>query len=204
MNQVTKNHYDFNKYCTKERWASYWHQLNGILSFQHKNALIIGDGDGLMKHICQNLGINVDIADIASDLSPNYLVSVNELTKVIDKKYPVVLCCQVLEHLPFDKFELSINELSKVCSDTCIISLPQDHIPFYLRLGTGVCNINKVFCFYKFWNKHQFDGEHYWELGGKGYSLRKIRRILSKYFQIEKDYTVKENTYHHFFICKKP
>jgi hypothetical protein len=107
-----------------------------------------------------------------------------------------------LEHLPFDQFELAIQELSLICSNTCIISLPQNHIPIYLRIGIGY-NINKIFCLYRFWNKHQFDGVHYWKLGGMNYSKQKIKRILSKYFDIANDYTVKENTYHHFFICKK-
>ena len=48
--------------------------------------------------------------------------------------------------------------------------------------------------------KHKFDGEHDWEIGKKGYSLSKIRKILSKYFIVEKEFYPPENMWHYFFI----
>ena len=51
--------------------------------------------------------------------------------------------------------------------------------------------------------KHIFDGEHYWELGKKGYSVSNFKKVLLKFFLIEKEFTDPLDTYHHFFILKK-
>jgi len=51
---------------------------------------------------------------------------------------------------------------------------------------------------------HNFDGEHYWEIGKTGYSLHKIvNDIQNTGFKIEKTYRVFENPYHRSFILKK-
>jgi len=51
---------------------------------------------------------------------------------------------------------------------------------------------------------HKFDGEHYWEIGKKGYSLSKITNNIQKAgFKIKETYRVFENPYNSFFILKK-
>ena len=52
--------------------------------------------------------------------------------------------------------------------------------------------------------KHKFLGEHFWEIGKKGYSLSKTERTIEKAgFKIEKCYYPKENPRHQFFLLKK-
>jgi len=47
-------------------------------------------------------------------------------------------------------------------------------------------------------------GEHQWEIGKRGFSLRKIKReINSAGFKILNDRILFENPYHHFFILEK-
>jgi hypothetical protein len=51
---------------------------------------------------------------------------------------------------------------------------------------------------------HNFDGEHYWEIGKGGYPLGKIvNDIELAGFEIEKTYRVFERPYHRFFLLKK-
>jgi len=51
---------------------------------------------------------------------------------------------------------------------------------------------------------HNFDGEHYWEIGKTGYSLNKIvNDIQNAGFKIDKTYRVFENPYYRSFILKK-
>jgi hypothetical protein len=51
---------------------------------------------------------------------------------------------------------------------------------------------------------HNYNGEHYWEIGKVGYPLSKIINNIQKAgFKIEETYRVFEYPYHRFFILKK-
>ena len=52
--------------------------------------------------------------------------------------------------------------------------------------------------------KHKFKEEHYWEIGKRGYPVKKIKKDIEKNrLNITKDFVVFENPLHHFFIVKK-
>jgi hypothetical protein len=51
---------------------------------------------------------------------------------------------------------------------------------------------------------HHFDGQHYWEIGKAGYSLKRvINDIINLGFIIERTYRVFEMPYHRLFVLKK-
>lgn len=206
--QVEKEHYNFLSYLNKARWNSYYHQIEEVLKSDSKSVLIIGKGDGIVPNILGEQVEEIKIFDIAEDLQPDYLGNILELSNIVDKKFDSILCCQVLEHLPFDKFEQCISELSKVTNNQIVISLPQQNILF--NIVFKIPKIHKIdinIYIPKFYKNFVFEkdgnGEHYWELNVKNYPVNKIRKILKKYFILKNEYTVKENLYHRFFILEK-
>jgi len=64
--------------------------------------------------------------------------------------------------------------------------------------------------FISYWYQ-MFDGEHYWDVGKKGDSIRSIVTNLSKLFEVEWYYFIPDNPYHIMFVldannkpmCKK-
>ena len=46
--QVEPNHYFNEFYDSKERWISYWHQINEIIKLNPKKVLEIGIGNGFV------------------------------------------------------------------------------------------------------------------------------------------------------------
>ena len=56
--QVEPDHY-YKNYDTKERFCSYWHQIQEILSLNPKNTLEIGIGNGFVSKYLKQRGFNV-------------------------------------------------------------------------------------------------------------------------------------------------
>ena len=120
------------------------------------------------------------------------------------KNYDCIVCCQVLEHLKKMHFETIVSKFSKLCEDTCIISLPAVYGYVCLELKAPKIHMRKCFRFpFNFWREYKFSGEHYWELGFKSHSIEQVEKVMKKYFYLEKKYFVDKNPYHCFFILRK-
>jgi len=199
---MLKEHY-FKNYDTKERWMSYWYQINKIMKLRPKNVLEIGIGNKLVSDYLKKRVINVTTVDINRDLEPDFVCSVTELSSTLKSKYDIILCAQVLEHLPFSEFEVSLKEIAKICERYAVITLPYGGIDFSLITYLPRIGLKKILSVkIPFPRKHKFNGEHYWEIGKKGYSLSKIRGIISRYFIIEEEFCPPENMWHYFFILR--
>ena len=207
--QVNKEHYNFFQYVNSHRWNSYYYQIVETLKCKGKEVLIIGIGDGIVVDILKKFkDKNITTFDFDKSLNPDILGSVTEIDMVLKKKYDIILCCQVLEHIPFDMFEKTIVKISKSVNEKFILSLPNCDYWFRLALIThNGFNINILRCIRRLFKSEwsinkQGKGEHYWEIDAKGYSKRKVNRIIKKYFIIERFFVPQENTYHMFYILK--
>lgn len=210
--QVEAKHYDFKKYVYKGRWNSFYHQIDEILSITSPSAyamsiLEIGVGSGILRAIFKFfLRINYESIDIDEELQPDHVGSVLEMP-FADKQYDVVVCFQVLEHLPYEKFVEALSELFRVAKKSVIISLPNAEKVYQLNIPK-ICRrklIKRPFAKIK---EHKFGGEHYWEINKKGYEIKKIMETIAetgKYFnyKLEKNYRIWEEPYHHFFVLKR-
>lgn len=203
--QVDKNTYNFENYCYSERWHSYWHQLKEILELSPKNVLEIGAGDKVIAdYIRNNTNIDYKCADIAEDLKPDIICSIDNI-KSEDRAYEMVCAFEVLEHLPFEKLELALKELHRVSRKYVIISLP--HWGRHFSIDIKLPFVKNIKCQCKIsWPsiEHKFNGQHHWEIGKKGYPLKEIKKIIIETgFDIKKDYIAFYSPYHHFFVLKK-
>lgn len=202
--QVDKKHYNFKKYCFSERWFSYWQQLVEVLDLQPQSVLEIGVGDNVFgDYLKHNTQVEYRSADITEELHPDFITSIDNLQ--IDEKFDVVCAFEVLEHLPWEKFQLCLEQLFKVSHKYAVISVPHwgRHFSFSLQIP-GLPKIRWQFKLNWFPIKHKFNGQHYWEIGKSGYSIELIRKkIKESGWQIKKDYVVFDSPYHHFFVLEK-
>lgn len=205
ITQVDKSHYFNLKYDSKARWISYWYQINETISKKPESVLEIGKGNGTVSDYLKKLGIKVTTADFDKNLKPDVVADVRSLP-FEKNSFDVVLCAEVLEHLPFDDFAGALAQIHKITGKSAIITLPHFSItnlylgakliPFIPRKEISIKIDIPV--------SHKFLGEHYWEIGKKGYSLKRIKKMIEKSgFIIEKCFYPKENPYHQFFILKK-
>ncbi|MDD4662668.1 MAG: methyltransferase domain-containing protein [Candidatus ainarchaeum sp.] len=205
--QVDITHYDTN-YNNLLRWISYYHQIESIIELNPKNILEIGVGNKTIYNYLKQNKYNITSCDFDKRLNPDIVGDIRKLP-IKNKQYDLVCAFEVLEHIPFTDFEIAIRELNRISKKYIIISIPHFSIniewvikiPFLYRLFKKFYFGFRISIPYPI--KHNFDGEHYWELGKKGYSVKKIKNVLQKHFKILKDYRNPLNSYHHIFVLEK-
>lgn len=189
------------------RIESITEQLRQICYSGYTKILEIGVGAGFLRH-CFKLfpQISYTTIDIAEDLFPNYVGSVTDMP-FEDGQFELVLCCEVLEHLPFTEFLPALKEIRRVARHKVILSLPDKTRHF----GIGVC-IARLGWFVFEWNKarrryarKELDsvGQHYWEIGCKGTLAKDVlRKMKQAGFKTEKQYRLWKHPWHRFFILR--
>lgn len=206
--QVDKSHYKFTSYMSKGRWTSTWHQLDEVLKFQPQTVLEIGPGPGTFKQVGKLFDLNVKTLDLDPELRPDIVGSATQIP-MSDASVDVACAFQVLEHMPFENGKNALKEMFRVASRGVIISLPNVSpcwantlaIPYMRRLQFIAPNL------FARANPHVFDGEHYWEIGKKGFGAKSVANEL---FSLApsgtslKSFRVHEFTYHHFFVFTLP
>jgi hypothetical protein len=201
--QVNPSHYDFAKYVNVKRWNSYWHQIMETMALKPENVLVVGVGDGITGKILSMHGIKVSTFDLDEKLHPDFTGNVAEIDRILQgKHFNVLLCCQLLEHLPYDFFEIVLQKMRCV-ADNVIISLPYSPRNYHISIGLSSLGSKKInIDIQRYCSIFKFNGEHYWEIGWKGYGKQKIIKSMKKYFSITKCFTATNNRYHLFFVLK--
>ncbi|MEK7641472.1 MAG: class I SAM-dependent methyltransferase [Patescibacteria group bacterium] len=203
MTQVDKKAYHLSTYSTADRWVSYYHQLRLATACAPRNILEIGVGDKVFgSYIKENTNIAYVGADYDATVSPDVIADILKLP-FKDEEFDVVCVFEVLEHLPFGQFEKALAELSRVSVKHVLISLPHFGPP--VKLSFKIPFLPEVKLAWKLpWpKKHVFNGQHYWEIGKKGYSIDMLRSVFRKHFVLKQDFVPFENQYHHFFVLEK-
>ena len=204
LKQVDARHYAFQRYVTKGRWASVWHQIDEVVRLAPNRVLEIGPGPGMFKASIAAFGVRVETLDLDPELKPDHVASVTEMP-FADRSYDVVCAFQMLEHLPYDTSLVAFSEMVRVARSHVVISLPDAratwrmmlHIP---RVGT----VHKLMPKW-FWRPqpHVFDGEHYWEVNKRETPLARVVADFSARCPLERTYRVLEYPYHRFFVFKR-
>lgn len=176
--QVSAHHYQ-RAYISWDRWCQYHWQISQTLNAAPQNALVIGVGDGIVPHVLRHYGVDIRTLDIAADLTPDFVSSVHQMP-LADNSFDVVLCCEVLEHMPYHLSIAAIRELHRVTARRCLVSVPHATLSFALLCRLPVVHLHemRVRVPHVFWKRFTPNREHYWELGYRGYSVRRFCRDL--------------------------
>jgi len=192
----------FHQYDYQERWISYWHQIDEVLKLQPKMVLEIGIGNKMVSDYLRKQGLEVKTLDINKDLKPDFIANVINMPLSNDS-FDVILCAEILEHLPFRDFKKALLELKRVTKRYLVLSLPHFGPPLKLFFKIPFLKQVKLAWKIPYHPQHKSESPHCWEIGKKGYSSKKIRNIIKKYFKIKKEFIPFENQYHHFYILEK-
>ena len=200
MTQVGKGNYVAGKYAKLDRFASYSYQIREILATKPHSILEVGIGDGVIaSYMKTNTDITYTTADFAVDLKPDVVADVRELP-FSDLSFDTVCAFEVLEHIPIEDLEKALRELARVARTYVIISLP--HFSHPLKLSFKLPFVPEVQLAFRIPHskRHVFDGQHYWEIGKRGYPASRIRSVIQKFGSLEREFVPFENQSHHFFV----
>ncbi len=204
--QVASAHYDdWLHYHRKARWSSYWHQITEVLAVRPSTCLEIGIGAGFVRDALVKQGVAVTTVDIDQQLGVDRVGDVRSLP-CGDGEFDVVLCSQVLEHVPWPDVPRGIAELRRVCRRHAIVSLPQSGFGFALTLGVsagGYLAERGLSFRAPDPRRYRFDGQHYWQVSSRGKSRKTVRRTLSDGFFIDREFVVPDFQYHRFYVLRK-
>jgi ubiquinone/menaquinone biosynthesis C-methylase UbiE len=190
-------------YETADRWINYGRQVREVLAFRPASVLEIGKGSGAVSSVLKARGLQVTTLDTDAANAPDIVASVTAMP-VADASFDVVLCAEVLEHLPYGEFPKALSELRRAARKGVVLSLP--HWGWTFRFLMKVPLLPKLEWFWKLdgLKAHPPGGEHFWEIGKRGYPPRRIRAtIAAAGFRIVREVFQGDDPYHRFFILEK-
>ncbi len=206
--QVPSDHY-YKNYDDLLRFISYYYQIDIVKSLNPSRILEIGIGNKTVSNYLRQNGFNIDTCDFDKNLLPDYLADIRKLP-FDDNSYDLILVSEVLEHIPWEDLEKALQELHRISKKNLVISIPYSSAAFEIIIKVPLFDIllRKLYFSFLiripyFFKKIEFKGEHYWEMGRKNYSKRKLQIHLLKYFQIIKEISPILNHYHYFYIMEK-
>jgi len=199
--QVRPEHYRFESYDDLERWCSYWYQIRAALRLKPRTVLEIGSGTGVFRSYLRASGIEVLSADIDETRAPDLLADVADLDGTLPpgRSFDLICAFQVLEHLPFERFDACLAGMARRAPHA-LISLPRFGFQARFSFALGDLKLSLGRYLPKPW-RFRPNQEHRWELGGK-HSIRAITRGMERHFVVEDRYPVQENPYHYFWVLR--
>ncbi len=197
------NNYSTLQYNSKARWLSYWYQISETLQRNPSSVLIIGKGSSIVENTISTIAPDIKIVtlDINRKLLPDVAGDIKALP-FKDSSFDCILCCQVLEHIPFEAIKDTLKDFSRITKNSVVIFEP--HKRKYLKIEIDAPMIGKksLIMKYPFKKKSIKSRQHFWEIN-RGVSYREVKRVIKKYFIVEKTFLNEINCNHRFFILKK-
>lgn len=202
---LSRSEYFSESYFAISQLLSLATQVSDVHSMGRKKILEIGIGNGFTSRFLRDAGFDVKTADINPDLHPDFCCSLEDLPKVLTTGgFELVVCCEVLEHLPFEGFEKTL-EMFRLIAPDLYLTLPNCSRTFGFG---GLINLPllapQLFSFQiPTFSKRKIMEGHYWELGSSSEtSVHKVREALSRFYKSVSVTRFKLNSYHYAFRCR--
>jgi len=185
----------------RESWAKELHLSNFINTYYQnrdisqlpdcKSVLIVGPGQGFDASVLRLRGYEVTTYDIDETFRPDYKGSVHKMDVFSDGQFDVVTASHVLEHLAVPFLDICLKEIGRV-GKYALIYFPVAGRHVQLRFIPGVkgIDVSIVIDLFNYFHKpdgvtpRYCEGQHFWEVGMRGFRMRDIVLRMSPFFEI--------------------
>lgn len=206
---LSKDVYFSDQYFSKYQLFSLSEQISLLYSycteFTDPNILEIGKGNGFVADFFKKAHFNIKTFDINANLEPDIVGNILDLSTLISVKSDIILCSEVLEHIDFNYFEVSLEQLRLAANKYVIITLPEFKKFFGVNMQIRVPKF-KVFSFplfLKIRGNKQLGSGHFWEIDYSQETNRSsIEKIITKHFTIIDKGYFHTNPYHNFYVLE--
>jgi SAM-dependent methyltransferase len=204
----------------REAWHKEIHLVNFVNAYYQyrdlqscgadvRRVLIVGPGQGLDTAVLRWLGFEVLTLDIDETFSPDRVGSVHDLSMFRDAEFDAVIASHVLEHMAVPYLDRALEELARVARHA-LIYLPNHGRRAQVRLIPGFrgIDISLVAEFFNYFRKpdgitpRYMQGQHFWEVGMRGFRVRDVVRRLEKHFEVRKVYRNVDWPISRNFVCR--
>ena len=171
--------------------------------------LVIGPGQGLDTAVFRWRGYKVTTFDIDDTFKPDVIGSCHEMPMFDRGQFDAVIASHVLEHLPVPYLDLALREIARV-GRLALVYLPVSGRALHLRFVPGAFGIDLslIVDLMPFWHKpdgltpRYCQGQHYWEVGLRGFRKSDLIRRFSEEFEVLKVYRNRDWTPSQNFILR--
>jgi len=169
-------------YYRQKRVVHQWTQLDMLAGADARRVLEIGPAFGLVTAMLANAGYEVTTLDrleqqFVNPWVPHIEADITALAAENIAGFDAILCCETLEHIDWDAVPPVLAALHDSGARYLVVSVPYAafQIAFDLYLNASV--LRHYFSMKKLLSRRDYPreppGGHQWELGYKGYPLKR-------------------------------
>jgi hypothetical protein len=200
-------------------WKRELHRSNFVNAFYQyrdlqacpgvQTVLIVGPGQGLDTHVLKWRGYRVTTFDIDQTFEPDHVGSVHDLSRFGVGEFDAVIASHVLEHLAVAYLDTALQEIARV-GRYALIYLPVAGRHAQLRIAPGFRDLDWSFVadLFNFLERpdgvtaRYCQGQHFWEVGRRGFSVNDVRRRFARYFHVVNAYRNPDWTPSYNFVLR--
>lgn len=157
--------------------------------------LIMGPGQGLELCVLNWRGYEITTLDIDHVFNPDVVGSAHDLNMFEDQAFDAVVASHVLEHMAEPYLDLAFAEIARVAK-YALIYLPRHGLQVQSRLKSNFRNFDFSITFdlFNFFKRpdgvtpRYMCGQHFWEVGMRGFRVRDMKRRMAPHFDPIKVY----------------
>lgn len=180
-------------------------QIKHIYELKPISILEIGPGTGFVSGFFRSAGVEVTTVDINPNLKPDICAPLSELSRHLEKRYDLVVCCEVLEHIPLSNLDENLDIL-KASGNRLFMTLPNSFASIGFGALVRIPRISRflVDAHINLPIKHKLEGgPHFWEVGYNMDCTRKniVSRLRKRYGKVSSS-RFALNPYHYQFTAE--